>query len=43
MLAWGTHPWTRNDLSDGNFRIRLTANEGCSGSRTFNVDMVDVA
>ncbi len=39
---WGSHTWVRNDFSDSNFRVRLTASEGCSGSRTFSVDRVDV-
>src|SRR5262245_14336270 len=40
---WGSHTWVRNDFSDTNFRVRLTANKGCSTSGTsLNVDMIDV-
>jgi hypothetical protein len=39
---WGSHTWVRNDLSDSNFRIRVEANESCSSTRTFSIDMVDV-
>jgi hypothetical protein len=42
MSAWGAHTWVRNDFSDANFRMRVTAVEGCSGSRTFSIDMADV-
>lgn len=40
---WGAHTWLRNDFSDTNFRVRLTANKGCTTSGTsLNVDMIDV-
>jgi hypothetical protein len=42
MSPWGAHPWVRTDFSDANFRVRLTSNESCSGTKTFSVDMVDV-
>ena len=36
---WGAHTWGRNDFSDANFRVRLTANKGCgTSSTTLNLD-----
>ena len=32
--AWGAHTWARNDFSDANFRVRLTANKGCGTAGT---------
>jgi hypothetical protein len=40
--AWGGHTWVRNDFSDSNFRVRVTARESCSSTRTFSIDMLDV-
>jgi hypothetical protein len=42
MSGWGGHTWVRNDFSNTNFRVRVTATEGCSNSRTFSIDMLDV-
>ncbi len=39
---WGSHSWTRDEFSDANFRMRLTATEGCTGSKTFRVDEAEV-
>jgi hypothetical protein len=38
--AWGAHTWTRAELA--NLQVRLTANETCTGTKQFSVDMVDV-
>jgi hypothetical protein len=41
--AWGTHVWVRNDFSDTNFRLRLTAIKGCSAPTTqLRVDLLQV-
>ncbi|MDP9484088.1 MAG: pilus assembly protein TadG-related protein, partial [Chloroflexota bacterium] len=41
--AWGGHTWIRNDFSDANFRIRLTAVKGCATAGTsINLDMLEV-
>ena len=41
--AWGAHTWGRNDFSDTNFRVRLTANKGCGTSgTTLDLDMLEV-
>ncbi len=41
--AWGARTWVRNDFSDANFRVRLTANKGCGTSgTTLNLDMLEV-
>lgn len=41
--AWGAHTWLRNDFSDANFRIRLTAAKGCAtAGTTLNLDMLEV-
>ena len=42
MSAWGAHPWVRNDFSNANFRVRLTARETCAAAVTFSVDMLEV-
>ncbi len=40
---WGAHSWVRNDFSDTNFRIRLTANKGCGTSgTTLNLDQLEL-
>jgi hypothetical protein len=39
--AWGAHTWIRNDFTDANFRIRLTAVRGCATTPQFNVDMLE--
>ncbi len=43
--AWGTHTWTRSDLTDSNFRVRLTWNDGtpgCAGSQSVRVGEIEV-
>jgi hypothetical protein len=36
---WGAHAWVRNDFSDPNFRVRVTANKGCGvAGTTLNID-----
>ncbi|MEO8229558.1 MAG: pilus assembly protein TadG-related protein [Chloroflexota bacterium] len=41
--AWGAHTWVRNDFSDANFRLRLTAIKGCAtAGTTINLDMLEV-
>ena len=41
--GWGTHTWGRNDFSDANFRVRLTANKGCgTSSTTLNLDQLEL-
>ena len=43
LVPWGAHTWVRNDFSDTNFKIRLTAVKGtCATMPTVNVDMLDV-
>jgi Flp pilus assembly protein TadG len=37
---WGSHPWTRDELSDANFRVRLTWS--CSTGRTVSLDLLEV-
>ena len=32
--AWGAHSWVRDDFTDANFQVRLTARKGCSTSGT---------
>ena len=40
--AWGSRTWGRNDFSDTNFRVRLTANKGCAtAGTTLRVDMME--
>ena len=40
--AWGGHTWSRNDFSDANFRVRLTANKGCgTAGTTLDMDMLE--
>ena len=40
---WGAHAWGRNDFSDANFRVRLTANKGCgTSSTTLNLDQLEL-
>ena len=40
---WGAHTWGRNDFSDTNFRVRLTANKGCgTAGTTLDLDMLEV-
>jgi Flp pilus assembly protein TadG len=41
--GWGAHTWVRNDFSDANFRVRLTANKGCgTSSTTLNLDQLEL-
>ena len=43
--AWGPgtpHNWVRNDLTDANFRVRLTATRGCAATPQFNLDQLEV-
>ena len=41
--AWGGRTWDRSDFTDANFRVRLTANKGCSTStRQLRVDKLEV-
>ena len=41
--GWGAHAWGRNDFSDANFRVRLTANKGCgTSSTTLNLDQLEL-
>ncbi len=43
--AWGPaspHTWVRNDFTDTNFRVRLTAVRGCGSTPQFNLDMLEV-
>lgn len=43
MAAWSPRTWDRNDFTNGNFRVRLTAVKGCSaGTTALRVDMLDV-
>jgi Flp pilus assembly protein TadG len=40
--GWGPHAWVRNDLTDGNFRVRATyLNTGC-GTKTLDLDQIAV-
>ena len=39
---WGSHNWVRNNFSDANFRVRLTAVKGCGGGATINLDELEV-
>ena len=41
---WGAHAWTRNEFSDTNFRVRLTANKGtsCAAGTYLQVDQLQV-
>ncbi|MEA2653169.1 MAG: hypothetical protein QOI37_396 [Chloroflexota bacterium] len=42
-LAWGAHPWIRNDFTDANFRLELQALKGCATAGIqFNVDQIRV-
>jgi hypothetical protein len=43
LAAWGGHAWVPGDISDANFRARITAIKGCAtaGIR-FSVDMLEV-
>jgi hypothetical protein len=43
--GWGGHTWARGEFTDANFRVRLTFNETCTGSKTLSLDRlrVDVA
>ena len=38
----GAHSWTRNDFSDANFRVRLTAFKGCATAGTVSLDTLEV-
>ena len=41
LSMWGSHAWTRDDLSNANFRIRLTWRDGtpsCSANQALRVD-----
>ena len=41
--SWGSHTWTRDNFSDANFRVRLSAQKGCSQSnRQLRLDMLQV-
>ncbi len=43
--AWGAHSWTRSDVLNANFRVRLTWLEGtaaCSTSRAVSLDHLQV-
>ncbi len=41
--AWGGHNWVRDDFSDANFQVRLTALKGCTApAPRLRVDMLDV-
>ena len=45
IAVWGGHAWTRDDLLDANFAVRLTWNDGtpgCHGSRNVRVDQLNV-
>ncbi len=45
IAAWGGHAWTRNDLLDANFAVRLTWNDGtagCAVGRSVNLDQLNV-
>ncbi len=45
VASWGTHTWTRDDLSDANFRVRLTwrdGTSGCADTRSVQVDLLEV-
>ena len=39
--AWGGHGWTRNDFTDADFRVRLTAIGACAGASTINLDRLE--
>lgn len=39
--AWGSHTWTRGELDDANFRVRLTWREGQSGCPTTRAVRLD--
>ncbi len=40
--GWGTHTWVRNDMTDGNFRVRATyLNTNC-GTKTLSLDQLGV-
>jgi Flp pilus assembly protein TadG len=41
--AWGSHTWTRNDLTDSNFRVRLewiNGNSQCASTRSVRLDQL---
>jgi Flp pilus assembly protein TadG len=43
--AWGPHAWTRSDLMNANFRVRLTWTDGtssCASTRGVSLDDLDV-
>jgi hypothetical protein len=43
--AWGPHVWTRNDLTDSNFQVRLRWRDGvsgCAATRGVRVDRLEV-
>lgn len=42
--GWGSHTWVTNDLSNANFRVRLTWNRGsCGASRRASVDVLTIS
>ena len=41
---WGSHTWVRNDLTDSNFRVRLTWIDGtatCATARSVRLDLLE--
>ena len=44
--VWGptptAHTWVRDDFTDANFRLRLTALKGCTTTTQLRVDMIEV-
>jgi hypothetical protein len=43
LAAWTTHTWVPSDISNANFRVRLTASRGCGTTTVqFRVDMLQV-
>jgi hypothetical protein len=45
MTAWGAHAWVPADISNLNFRLRLTGTKsggGCAGATQLRVDMLEV-
>lgn len=45
LSAWtfsSGHTWVRDDFSDANFRIRLTANKGCGGAPNLQLNQLQV-
>ena len=40
--AWGAHSWVRDDFTNANFQVRLTATKGCSTTAQLRIDRLEV-